>query len=149
MWEFTISTPPFEWTYKQTLSPVLSSPQPNTHTRHTHPRLHVTSTSCKICRSSCTLLTHTHAHTHTHMRPIPTQWRQWRQFSLSCTVKASHTHSLSNSAKAMTHLTTVSVFVCVCVCMRVWMWVSIVGSLCSSGVSIKQRWINSSPLFGR
>lgn len=37
---------------------------------------------------------------------------------------------------------------CVCVCVCVWMWFPIVGWLCRSEVSIKQRWINSSSLFG-
>lgn len=58
---------------------------------------------------------------------------------------------------SQTHLYTVLVKQCQgceptnnlhCVCVCVWMWFPIVGWLCRSEVSIKQRWINSSSLFG-
>lgn len=79
-----------------------------------------------------------------YLYPIPTGRLQWCQFPLSCTVKPTYTQCLSNSAKAVNQLTIC--IVCVCVC--VWMWFPIVGWLCRSEVSIKQRWINSSSLFG-
>lgn len=82
------------------------------------------------------------------MDAVPLSYPHWATTVMPIpSVMYSQTHLytvLSNSAKAVNQLTIC--IVCVCVC--VWMWFPIVGWLCRSEVSIKQRWINSSSLFG-